>query len=290
MEPLTSPHLIALDLDGTLLDGGGRLTSRAVDAIRSVTTAGHRVVIATGRPPDIAVRATRPLAGSASHIVGGNGTIISTFPADPDGSPELVHVSGFDIATAVEVVTSIRRHGAGHAFALATDTGFAHEHGFAELMPAAVHDEPVDDVLSIGGSTAFKLLVFHPDRPLATVLDELPPLISHLGTGFTVRHMGAEAAEIGPADHDKGSGLRWLCTHLGVDAARVIAVGDEQNDLTMLEWAGRGVAVSNADPRVRMVADEIIGSNLEDGVARFLEELVGVAGPTSSPRQDIETP
>ncbi len=274
MAPLTSPHLIALDLDGTLLDGRGELTPRAIDAVRAVVAAGHRVVIATGRPPDIAVRATRPLIGLAGYVVGGNGTIISTFPADADHAPELIHVSGFEMTTAVDIVEVLRRSDASYAFALATDRGFAHEHGFAELMPAAVHDEPVDDVLAIGGSTAFKLLVFDSDRPLATLLEEVPPLIEHLDTGFTVRHMGAEAAEIGPGADDKGAGLRWLCAHLDVEPAQVIAVGDEQNDLSMLEWASRGVAVANADPRVRAIADEVIGSNLDDGVARFLESLV----------------
>jgi hypothetical protein len=274
MTPLTSPHVIALDLDGTLLDRRGELTTRATDAVRAVVAAGHRVVIATGRPPDIAVRATRPLIGSASHVVGGNGTIISTFPADDDHPPELIHVSGFDLTIAVDIVEAIRRCNSGYAFALATDRGFVHEHGFAELMPAAVHDDPVDDVLVLGGATAFKLLVFHSDRPLATILEEIPPVIEHLDTGFAVRHMGADAAEIGPGADDKGAGLRWLCAHLGVDPDRVIAVGDEQNDLSMLEWAGRGVAVANADPQVRAIADEVIGSNDDDGVARFLESLL----------------
>ncbi|MFW2335242.1 HAD family hydrolase, partial [Ilumatobacter sp.] len=79
---------------------------------------------------------------------------------------------------------------------------------------------------------------------------------------------------IGPASDDKGAGLRWLCDHLHVDADRVIAIGDELNDLSMLEWAGRGVAVANADERVREAADDVIGSNLDDGVAIFLERFV----------------
>ena len=291
MTPPTSARVIALDLDGTLLDGtgvahgaSGRRRARrrrrgSPRRDRHGPTTRHRGAGRRGRS-----------SGLVSHIVGGNGTIISTFPSDPDESPELIHVSGFEHAAAAEIVAVLRRQDRTYAFALATDRGFVHEPGFAELMPAAVHDDPVDDVLALGGSTAFKLLVFHADRPLAALLQEIPPLIAHLDTGFAVRHMGAEAAEIGPADDDKGAGLRWLCTHLGVDAADVIAVGDEQNDLTMLEWAGHGVAVANADPGVRAAADETIGSNLDEGVARFLEGLVGGAG-TCAPRQDdVKTP
>jgi Cof subfamily protein (haloacid dehalogenase superfamily) len=286
----TTQQLIALDLDGTLLDGAGRVTTRAIGAISAVIAAGYRIVIATGRPPDLALRATHELAGLVSHIVGGNGTIISTFPADPHTKPELVHVSGFDAAAAFDVVTTLRGHDERFGFALATDNGFAHEPGFAELMPAAVHDDAVDDATSIGGSTVFKLLVFHPGRSVDMLLDDVPTLIAHLGTGFAVRHLGADAVEIGPAADDKGAGLRWLCGHLGVEAADVIAVGDELNDLTMLEWAGSGVAVANADERVRAAADRVIGSHLDDGVAIFLEELAA-ADQQEPLRQDhVKTP
>jgi Cof subfamily protein (haloacid dehalogenase superfamily) len=287
--PLTTPHLIALDLDGTLLDGAGQVTPRAIDAIAAATTDGHRIVIATGRPPDMAVRATEELVGLATHIVGGNGTIISTFPAARDEQPELVHVSGFDVDAATEVITTLRHHDAEFGFALATDRGFAHEPGFAELMPAAVHDAPVDDALSIGGSTAFKLLVFHRERSVAALLSEVPALISHLGTDFAVRHMGADAVEIGPTADDKGAGLRWLCGHLGIESTVVIAVGDELNDLSMLEWAGRGVAVANADERILDIADHVIGSHVEDGVAIFLEQLTAAEDPPGE-EEPVEAP
>lgn len=290
MAPLTTPHVIALDLDGTLLDDAGRVSARAVEAIAAATAEGHRVIVATGRPPELAVRATRELIGLATHIVGGNGTIISTFPAEPTQQPELIHVSGFDIEAAVDVVTELRRHDAGFGFALATDHGLAHEHGFAEKMPAAVHDAAVDDALTIGGSTAFKLLAFHLERSVDTLLDDVPGLIAGLGTDFAVRHMGADAVEIGPAADNKGAGLSWLCGHLGVEARAVIAIGDELNDLAMLEWAGYGVAVANADERIVDIADEVIGSNAADGVAIFLERLIAGEHVPTEDQEHVKAP
>ena len=282
--------LIAIDLDGTLLDGAGLLSRRAVDAVRAAVVDGHRVVIATGRPPAIAFAATIELAGLASHIVGANGTIISDFPTDPERQPELVHVTGFDIAHAIAMVETLRGRDAAFGFALATDHGFVHERGFAELMPAAIHDEPADDVLAIGGATAFKLLTYHPDRSVDQLLTELPAMIAGIGEGFAVGHLGADAVEIGPAANDKGSGLRWLCAHLGVEAGDVIAIGDELNDLTMIQWVGHGVAVGNADPRVQSAADEIIGSHLTDGVAEFLERLVATGTPAPPIDAQVDTP
>ena len=69
--------------------------------------------------------------------------------------------------------------------------------------------------------------------------------------------------------------LQWVCEQLDVSAADVIAFGDEWNDITMLEWAGRGVAMGNADARVRAAANEVAPSNMADGVAVVLERLLG---------------
>lgn len=267
--------LIALDLDGTLLDHRGRLTDRTVAAIEATVNAGFQVVLATGRPPHMAVPVTESLVGTVRHVVGGNGSIISTFPAALDEDPELLHLIGFDLEDALTVISTLREHDREFGFAMATDAGFAHEPGFADLMPAAVHDDPVADVTVIGGTQAFKLLAFHATRSVHDLIAAVPHLIAgRTGTELLVSHMGAEAIEIGPVHADKQVGLQWLCDHLGVNAADVIAIGDEWNDLTMLEWAGRAVAVGNAADRVKEVADEVIGSNHADGVAEFLESLV----------------
>ena len=272
--------LIALDLDGTLLNGSGQVSDRAASAIAAAQAAGHRVVIATGRPPDVAMPVTRQLAGHVTHIVGGNGSIISTFPQTADGEPELIHLIGFPIDDAVHAVTVLRADQPDFGFALATDAGFAHEPGFRELMPASVPTDTVADVLKLGGTQAFKLLAFHPERSVHDLIATLPAfLAAHpppngWATPLAVGHLGAEAVEIGPASSDKSAGLRWLCDHLGVAAADVIAIGDESNDITMLEWAGRGIAMGNADHRVKAIANEVIAANTDDGVARFLESLI----------------
>lgn len=273
-------RLIAIDLDGTLLDADGLVTERTVSAVRSANEAGHRIVVATGRPPSVAFPATSALTGLVSHIVGANGTIIATFPDERQQS-ETIRVSGFPMADAVTFIEALRALDHDFGFALATDAGFAHEPGFAQLMPAVVGTDDISDVLDLGGTTAFKLFVFHPHITLDRLLVELPPVITSLADDYAVRHMGADAAEIGPAGDDKCAGLQWLCAHLNVDAAQVVAIGDELNDRRMIEWAGHGVAVANADRAVIAAADEVIGSHRDDGVARFLEALVAAGEATS---------
>lgn len=259
-------RLIALDLDGTLLAPTGRLTERTANAVRATAAAGHHVVIATGRPPHLVDDIAGQLGDAVGHIVGVNGSMVCTFP-----DSTLLRLIGFDIADAHGVVTTLRSIDPAFGFSIATDQGFAHEPGFAARLPTTMETDPVDDVLGLGGSEVYKLFVFHPHRPVHDLIAELP---ATLPTHLAVTHMGADVAEIGPSAIDKRAGLAWLCGELGVDQADVIAFGDEWNDITMIEWAGHGVAMNNADSHVKAVADEIAPSNAADGVAIVLEAML----------------
>lgn len=262
-----SPRLIALDLDGTLLDPTGRLRSRSVAALEAARGRGWWVVAATGRPPHMATDLLGATTDAFSHGVMGNGTMICSFPG-----PEVLLERNFAASLARDVVLRLRTTDDRFGFALATDLGFAHERGFAERLPA-LHGlgDPDADVLHLGGAVAIKLMVFHHDRTAHDLLDVLPALV---GDALQVSHLGADAVEIGPAGIDKGSGLAWLCDHLGVAADDVVAFGDEYNDHSMLRWAGHGVAMGNADHVTKALADEVAPSNADDGVAVVLERLL----------------
>jgi hydroxymethylpyrimidine pyrophosphatase-like HAD family hydrolase len=89
----------------------------------------------------------------------------------------------------------------------------------------------------------------------------------HANGSLAVTYSTAAFLEIAAAGVDKGSALAWLSDRLGIAPAEVIAFGDMPNDLAMLRWAGRAVAVANAHPEVLAAAHEITPSNGEDGVA-----------------------
>lgn len=261
-----TPKLIALDLDGTLLTSRGNVSERNVAAVQAVADAGYHVVIATGRPLHLVTHLTDQLGTSVSHVVGTNGSMIGTFP---DG--QLLRLTGFDIDLAHRAVAAFRLGLPGTGFAVATDAGLAHERGFAERMPAVVDTDPIDDILALGGTEVFKLFAFHDNMSVPALLGAAPALLPET---LAATHMGADAIDIGPVAIDKCAGLQWVCELLGVSAADVIAFGDEWNDITMLQWAGRGVAMGNADPRVRAAANEVAPPNTADGVAIVLERLL----------------
>ncbi|RYJ02371.1 MAG: HAD family phosphatase, partial [Actinomycetales bacterium] len=80
--------------------------------------------------------------------------------------------------------------------------------------------------------------------------------------------------DIAPDGVSKASGLDVLCGRFGIDPADVLAVGDGHNDLEMLRWAGRGVAMGQAPPDLLDVADDVTGSVHEDGLAAELRRWV----------------
>ena len=82
-----------------------------------------------------------------------------------------------------------------------------------------------------------------------------------------------EAIEVNRVGVHKGRGLEWLAHHLGCTLANVIAIGDSENDLTMLQMAGLGVAMANSEPCIREAADVITGSNTENGVAQAIYDI-----------------
>ena len=122
-----------------------------------------------------------------------------------------------------------------------------------------------------GASEALKLMVWHERHGAHDLLALLPTLLDH---SLAVTHMGADCVEVGPAGIDKAIALAWLCDHLGIDRADVVAFGDEYNDHEMLRWAGRSVAMANAGEATRALCDETTSSNADDGVAAAIERIL----------------
>ena len=116
-----------------------------------------------------------------------------------------------------------------------------------------------------------KLMVGHPEIQHYELLDAIVPLTP---AGRVRHHVGRAVRR----DHRRGrrQGLRrpQVCERLGIAAEEVIAIGDNHNDIAMVTWAGRGIAMGNAHPALLAVVDEQTESNVEDGVAQVLETLV----------------
>ncbi len=160
----------------------------------------------------------------------------------------------------------------GGAWGVEHAAGFDHEPGYQPHWPVPSQTvvAPVHQLL---GVSALKLLFRHdahsPDAMLAPARAALRGVVelSHSNSADGLLEISASGV-------DKGAGLARLCTMLGVGADEVIAFGDMPNDLALLKFAGRAVAVANAHPDVLAIADEVALSHDEDGVAIVLERLL----------------
>ena len=264
---MTTPRLVATDLDGTIVRSDGTISDRTREAIARVEQAGVPFVMVTGRPP----RWMAPIADATGHrgvAVCANGALVYDLHTE-----RVVRSWMLDPSDALEVVEALRRELPGIAFAVekgptdGSPGGFARESAYVPRWDSAeLEVQELEDMLAGG---AVKLLARHEEMGSDALLAAAR---SQVGALVEATHSSGDGLlEISAAGVSKASGLAHLAEERGVEAADVIAFGDMPNDLPMLAWAGRGIAVANAHPEVLAAAGEVTASNDDDGVAQVLE-------------------
>ncbi len=277
---MTTPFdLVILDLDGTIIDPYRHAPVSAVarDAITAVQAAGIPVTIATGRTLDYVREHIAPL-GITTPVVTMQGAVVG----DPVSGRILQEVD-IPLALAREVAAWVDGQPYITAFYFAGEDGrtrilqnhsgpdvdfydhvFGHPRGYAErFVPLLAHDD---------ARPPLKFIVIE-DRPTYGV-DLTVELQTRFSPGLTITRTHAQLVEGTAQGIDKGQGVLRLCAILGVDPARVLAIGDSDNDIPMLEAVGYAVAMGNASPGVMAVADYVAPPVDADGAAVALEELV----------------
>ncbi len=225
------------------------------------------VVLVTGRPP----RTMRPIAeraGVTGLAICSNGAVIYDL-----GDDAIVDRWPLEPAVVSQLVVRLREAAPGVFFALEYGLRSGREPGYpTPPRPNPLQEVLIDDIFALARETAVKLIAHHPDMPTETLLEVAQTVV---GNTALATYSGVGFIEISAAGIHKAWALEKLCARLGIRAEEVVAFGDMPNDLEMLAWAGRGVAVANAHPTVLQQAREITASNVEDGVAVVLERLLG---------------
>jgi Cof subfamily protein (haloacid dehalogenase superfamily) len=257
--------VVASDLDGTLVRSDGNISARSRAALDGAERAGALVIFVTGRPP----RWMQPVieqTGASGLAICANGALVYDL-----GSGKIVREHALTPEIAGQLVDSIREALPGVSFAVENGLQFGHEPDYVPGWPAP--ERIIAGVDELIAEPVAKLLVKHPDRPPSEIYDLVVRLA---GETAMVTYSGDVLLEVSGAGVSKASTLADLCASLGVQPAEVIAFGDMPNDIPMLRWAGRAIAVGNAHHEVLAVADQVTASNDEDGVARVLEEVFGL--------------
>ncbi len=266
----TSPYLVALDIDGTLIDYDQTMTERVRTAVAGVVAAGHHVVVATGRSAVGTVDVLALLDLSQGFAVCSNGAV--TLRLDPQAQGGyVVHDSvTFDARPAVAL---LRQELPDALFAVEVV-------GHGSRVNAPWPEGELSGVLEVvpferllDGETT-RVVVRSPEHAPEHFLEMVERIGLH-GVSYAVGYTAW--LDLAPEGVSKASALEKVRVELGVPPARTLAVGDGRNDLEMLAWAARGVAMGNAADVVLEAADEIAPAVVEDGLAVVLEELLHAA-------------
>ena len=248
--------VLAIDLDDTLIRSDQTVSARTLDLLAAWVDAGHRAVIATGRPP----RATRaiPDALHALPWICYNGGVILD-------AGQTIHRANLTAAATASFVDAFVDAAPDAWIGLEVD----------DELYLSRRDSPysetvmVDDLRTVAHQPACKIIVaLDSYRRVASRLGPLPHGIrAQLSEKYNL-------AQIMPTGVSKSAALHLLVERWGLDMAHVVAFGDDTNDLEMIQDAGMGVAMANAVPELKAVANRVTLSNDEDGVAVVVAELL----------------
>ncbi|MEU1459977.1 Cof-type HAD-IIB family hydrolase [Streptomyces sp. NPDC005727] len=258
--------LIATDLDGTLLRGDDTVSDRSLAALERVRRAGARHLVVTGRPAP-RVRPLLVALGCTGLAVCGQGAQV--YDA---GTGRLLWSVRLDRELAETALGKIEAE-VGQVFAAVDQDGVD---GLTLIEPGYLMPHPTLPAVRVGRRDDLwrepisKVLLRHH----ALSDDELAATArAAVGSLATVTMSGPGTVELQPCGVTKATGLALAAGHLGITAEQALAFGDMPNDIPMFDWAGRGVAMANAHPELKAVADEVTTSNEDDGVAVVLEGL-----------------
>ena len=263
--------LIAVDLDGTLLNSAHQIGERSEKALKAAIEKGVQVVIATGK----SVRGgkgvveqlklkTPGVYGQGTTVYRGDGTLLTETTIDRMLVRQIVTFAedrGFQVALYNRDRILVRED----SLRLRQLTVDYHE-------PAPERVGPLQNVLD--NVSIHKILITKPGdgRAVSALRWQLSMQIQNRASLLQVGIV--DLLEILPPGVSKGSGLKQLIKEMGVPASAVLAIGDAENDVEMLQLAGTSVAMGNASDHVKSVAKHVVASNDADGVAEAVERFV----------------
>ncbi len=262
-----TPKLVALDIDGTLYANvpstgvvSEEISPAVKDAIDRAVDAGAHIVLSTGRSTfsitEVWDQLGLPRNGDGTVLtVASNGSVVFSYPP-----VEVLSTITFD---ASEIVSMLMEHVPDAAVAVEEiGVGYRINRPFPDgEITGEMKIEPVEDLVA---EPVTRVIIRDPHSSE----EEFVALAEKVGLQGTNYFIGWTAwLDLAPDGVSKASALADVAERLGVDRANVLAIGDGRNDVEMLEWAGRGVAMGQAPLEVQEAADDVTETVHNDGVA-----------------------
>ena len=276
-------RIIFLDVDGTILEHGSHISPSTPGAVRAARAAGHLVYLSTGRSaadihPVVAEIGFDGAVTNSGALVTSDGEVVVERPLSPEATDRML--------------TALRSRGI--RYFLQTRDGVYASDDMAELMRdyavalearerAGREVRPEDSLVGLAQRTFPGVEVADLDRIDKAVFvsdheEGIDELRADLGDEFLIVPgsmplPGGSNGEISERGTTKGSAIELLLEHLGMDAADAVAVGDSWNDVEMFQVCGVAVAMGNAQPELKELADMVTTDVLDDGIAHAFRRL-----------------
>ena len=252
-------RLLAMDLDKTLLKEDGSIPEEVLDALRMIASKGVHIALCTGRVTRSAEHYARLIGGAS--IVSFNGSVIKTESGDIRTSeiPLALVYDVLDFCYENDLYVQLYR---GQIIVVDRFTPELE----TDLDINYTSYEEIGDLRKADLDPTPKMVALELSDRVDELMDRMRERFPELSMNFSSRYV----IEIMPRGIDKGYGLSVVADSLDIKKEETIAVGDSMNDLAMIEWAGLGVAVANADDRLKKAADAVTEESMSMGVLEVI--------------------
>jgi Cof subfamily protein (haloacid dehalogenase superfamily) len=259
--------LLATDLDGTIVADLHDISPRTQAAIQAAIARGVKIVIATGRGYAEAEKFQRML-GLSTPVICYQGALIYDPP-----SGQVIAQQGLSLPATRALIDAA--HALNLALSLHFDGRVYIEHitsqsrDFFNRSGTTIIE--VNDLHQILASPPIKGMIVHPAAETRAMAVHLQTVLGH---ELNIFHSLETLIEITSPNVSKGSALQTLAAYYGLAPSEVMALGDQDNDVEMIAWAGLGVAMGNASAKAKAAANVIAPPLSEDGAAWAIEQFI----------------
>ena len=265
-------YLVAVDMDGTLLHNDKSISDYTINVLRKIVEKGILLVPASGRPLNGMKAAVLNNVKGIQYAICSNGAMLMDVQKEKS-----ISETGIPTEKALEALAYLEQFPV--AVYVHTDKGTFRAEGWektglSEKYPYIRFSEGnvknLGEFLRTSGVNVMKMGAF-------VLTDELAQKLLEKGSpipGIAFLRTGDGIIELNSTNASKGNALYILCEKLGIQLENVLAIGDNENDISMLQAAGISAAMRNAEDDVKQAAKFVAGNNEEEGAAHFLEEWV----------------
>lgn len=283
----SAPHLVALDIDGTLVNYDGQLSPATASSVQQAVSLGHHVVVSTGRSLHASLGVVGELGLTQGYIVSSNGSQVAQIL--PGGVIEVIHQEVFCPRAKLEQITSLLP-AIGLAVELPDGSFVAHDPQAKGALAMSLQQDNAVSRSAFPHSPpqwgAVKMVSSFADLQCPQALriagqaTDIDDEVFHQaarelglpGASYASGH--AVWLDVGPSGVSKASALEVVRQKLAVDHCHTVAVGDGNNDIEMLQWAEWSYAMAGSNSSVQQVAQKIVGTPEENGVGQALSDCI----------------